>query len=113
MDPLFMACSLFRRRKFEECAKITSEILEKNSYDQAAWLMKMRSLTEQVYVDEIEVDDEGISEMLDENAIAQISRPGTSLRTPGSSQASSLSRAMRLIDFQIINFNHFTFNFNF
>jgi tetratricopeptide repeat protein 8 len=34
MDPLFMAISLFRRRKFEECAKRCSVILEKNQYDQ-------------------------------------------------------------------------------
>jgi tetratricopeptide repeat protein 8 len=54
----------------------------------------MRALTEQVYVDEIEIDDDGIAEMLDENSVAQISRPGTSLRAPGTSQ-SSLSIAMR------------------
>ncbi len=34
MDPLFMACSLFRRRKFEDCARICTTILEKNPYDQ-------------------------------------------------------------------------------
>ena len=34
MDPLFMACSLFRRRKFDECVKICSQMLEKNPYDQ-------------------------------------------------------------------------------
>ena len=89
-----MACSLFRRRKFEECAKIVSDLLEKNPYDQAAWLLKMRALNEQVYVDEVEVDDEGIAEMLDDNAVAQVSRPGTSLRSVGTSQG-SLSKAMR------------------
>lgn len=54
----------------------------------------MRALTEKVYVDEIEMDDEGIAEMLDENAIAQTSRPGTSLRTANANQG-SLSMAMR------------------
>ena len=54
----------------------------------------MRALTEQVYVDEIEIDEDGIAEMLDENSLAQITRPGTSLRAPGSSQ-NSLSMAMR------------------
>ncbi len=89
-----MACSLFRRRKFDECVKITSQVLEKNPNDQAAWALKMRALTEQVYVDEIEIDEDGIAEMLDENAIAQVSRPGTSLKAPSSSQ-SSLAKAMR------------------
>lgn len=51
-------------------------------------------MTEMVYVDEVEVDEEGIAEMLDENAVAQISRPGTSLKAPGTSQG-SLSKAMR------------------
>ena len=60
----------------------------------AAWVLKMRALTEQVYVDEVEVDEEGIAEMLDENALAQVTRPGTSLKAPGSSQG-SLSMAMR------------------
>jgi tetratricopeptide repeat protein 8 len=54
----------------------------------------MRALTEQVYVDEIEMDDEGIAEMLDENALAQVSRPGTSLKTTNNTQ-NSLSMAMR------------------
>lgn len=58
----------------------------------------MRALTEQVYVDEVEIDEDGIAEMLDENAVAQISRPGTSLKTPGTSSQNSLSMAMRLLE---------------
>ena len=46
--------------------------------------MKTRALTEQVYVDEVDVDEEGLAEMLmDDNSIAQVSRPGTSLKAPG------------------------------
>lgn len=42
---------------------------------QAAWSLKTRALTEMVYVDEIDMDQEGIAEMmLDENAIAQVAR---------------------------------------
>lgn len=42
---------------------------------QAAWSLKTRALTEMVYVDEIDVDQEGIAEMmLDENSIAQVAR---------------------------------------
>ena len=37
--------------------------------------MKARALTEMVYVDEIDIDQNGIAEiMLDENAIAQVPR---------------------------------------
>ena len=56
----------------------------------------MRSFTEQVYVDEVEVDEEGIAEMLDENAVAQVTRPGTSLKAPGTAQT-ALSMAMRYL----------------
>lgn len=45
------------------------------SVSQAAWSLKTRALTEMVYIDEVEVDQEGIAEMLlDENAIAQVAR---------------------------------------
>lgn len=41
----------------------------------AAWSLKTRALTEMVYIDEVEVDQEGIAEiMLDESAIAQVAR---------------------------------------
>ncbi|XP_031574824.1 tetratricopeptide repeat protein 8-like isoform X2 [Actinia tenebrosa] len=59
-------------------------MLQKNPYDQSAWCLKTRALTEQVYVDEVDVDEEGIAEMLmDDNAVAQLPRPGTSLKKPG------------------------------
>ena len=44
-------------------------------YKQAAWFLKTRALTEQVFVDEVEVDEEGIAEVLmDDTAIAQVAR---------------------------------------
>jgi tetratricopeptide repeat protein 8 len=83
LDPLFMATSLFRRRRFEECVEICTMLLEKNPFDQAAWFLKLRALTEQTYVDEVEYEEEGLAEtLLDENAIASLPRPGTSLRVP-------------------------------
>lgn len=92
---MFRALSLFRRRKFEQCAEVCTEILNKNSYDQAAWILKAQALTEQVYVDDIEADVESISDsMMDDNSIAQVARPGTSLRTPGTAQGGP-SQAVR------------------
>lgn len=53
---------------------------------QAVWTLKMRALTLQVYVDDIEGEEEGIAEtMLDNYAISTMPRPGTSLRNPGTS----------------------------
>lgn len=96
MDPLFLAWSYFRRRKFQQCSDICSKILQDSPYDQAAWSLKTRALTEMVYIDEIEVDQEGIAEMmLDESSIAQVARPGTSLRLPGTSQGGGPTQAVR------------------
>uniref|UniRef100_A0A8C5AJY7 Tetratricopeptide repeat domain 8 n=1 Tax=Gadus morhua TaxID=8049 RepID=A0A8C5AJY7_GADMO len=96
MDPLFLAWSYFRRRKFQQCSDICSKILEDSPYDQAAWSLKTRALTEMVYIDEIEVDQEGIAEMmLDESSIAQVARPGTSLRLPGTSHGAGPTPAVR------------------
>uniref|UniRef100_A0A7N5JN17 Tetratricopeptide repeat protein 8 n=1 Tax=Ailuropoda melanoleuca TaxID=9646 RepID=A0A7N5JN17_AILME len=108
MEPLLLAWSYFRRRKFQLCADLCTQMLEKSPYDQepepelplsqAAWILKARALTEMVYVDEIDVGQEGIAEMmLDENAIAQVPRPGTSLKLPGTNQTGGPSPAIRPI----------------
>ncbi|XP_041947263.1 tetratricopeptide repeat protein 8 isoform X1 [Alosa sapidissima] len=106
MDPLFLAWSYFRRRKFQKCSDICIKVLGDSPYDQesdsalpiseAAWSLKTRALTEMVYIDEVDVDHEGIAEMmLDESSIAQVARPGTSLRLPGTSQGVGPSPAVR------------------
>ncbi|XP_003383822.3 PREDICTED: tetratricopeptide repeat protein 8-like [Amphimedon queenslandica] len=83
VDPLFMALTLFRHRRFGDCLDICNQLLEKNPRDQAVWFLKVRSLTEQTYIDETEVEDEGIAELtMDDNKIADVARPGTSLRQP-------------------------------
>lgn len=47
----------------------------------------MKALTQQVYVDDIEAEEEGIAEaLMDNDIVAQVARPGTSLRTPGTAQ---------------------------
>ena len=55
-----------------------------------------------MYVDEVEVDEEGIAEMLmDDNVIANVARPGTSLRKPGTAQ-SGPSQGVRWFKFNQI-----------
>ena len=45
---------------------------------QAAWSLKLRALTEQTYIDEVENDEEGMAEILmDENAIADLASQHT------------------------------------
>ncbi|KAF3830939.1 hypothetical protein GH733_002177 [Mirounga leonina] len=182
MEPLLLAWSYFRRRKFQLCADLCTQMLEKSPYDQvpagprqpcgsqreaedtggAGWglqggrprakltvwsaqasgtrppravagsslsaaspsprgtleccvlaapssdfsspfPLRARALTEMVYVDEIDVDQEGIAEMmLDENAIAQVpltqaGRPITGFLRPGtqSGRPGTMEQAIR------------------
>jgi len=58
-------------------------------------MLKMRALTEQLYVDEVDMDEEGIAEtLMDSNAIANVPRPGTSLKQP-STGTNTISRGVR------------------
>ncbi|KAL1498295.1 hypothetical protein ABEB36_009114 [Hypothenemus hampei] len=85
MDPMYLALSLFRRRQYDKCVEICSEILEKQPLDQAVWCLKMRALTQRVYVDELESEENEIEDdFLDSNVVATAPRPGTSLKTPSS-----------------------------
>ena len=42
----------------------------------------MRALTEQIYVDETELNEDALADMLDDNAFHQAPLPGTSMRQP-------------------------------
>lgn len=45
----------------------------------AAWLLKCNSLIRKSYIDDLEIDEEGIGDiLLDENTVSQFARPGTS-----------------------------------
>ncbi|GIX88931.1 tetratricopeptide repeat protein 8 [Caerostris extrusa] len=69
---------------------IFTTILEEKPYDEAAWTLKMKALTQEVYVDDLETDEEGIADIImDENSIAQMARPGTSLKNPNSAKGTS------------------------
>lgn len=64
---------------------------------QAVWLLKCRAMTERDHIDDIEWDEEGIGEvLLDDNAVAQAPRPGTSLHKAGLGKGSAgLDAALR------------------
>jgi len=94
MDPVFLAQSKLRRRKYDECIEICTDLLARNPYDQvglrhitstnnpvgggnetqtcialqAVWYLKAQALTEKNYVDDTEMDEEGAADLLlDEN----------------------------------------------
>jgi tetratricopeptide repeat protein 8 len=64
MDPMWLALSKLRRGEHKECISLCDELLETNPRDQAAWLVKCRAVTEQNYIDDIELDEEGVADFL-------------------------------------------------
>jgi len=83
VDRVWLAMSKLRRRKFDECIEICTDLLNENNLDQAVWLIKCKALTAQQYLDDTEMEEEGVAEiLLDENATASMPRPGTSLNRP-------------------------------
>ena len=73
MDKLYVAQSLLRRRKLEECVEACTVLLGENPRDEAVWYLKIRALSEQLYVDETDAEEEGIAEVLmDDTAIAEV-----------------------------------------
>ena len=87
MDPLWFALSYLRRGKYEECIAVCDTLLQQKPSDQAAWAVKCKAVIKQNYIDSIELDEESFAEILmDENAIANVARPGTSLSAPKGDQ---------------------------
>lgn len=87
LDPLFHAHAKFKRRDFDGCIELCTALLAANPYDQAVWFLKCRALTEKAYIDDTDMEEEGVGEMLlDDNAMAQAPRPGTSLARPATSR---------------------------
>lgn len=81
MHPMNEALSLFRRRHFDECIEKCTELLDEQPLDQAAWVLKMRAMTQRVYVDDIECEEFPEADFLDNHTLATAPRPGTSLKT--------------------------------
>lgn len=81
MDPMFLALSLYKRRHYDDCILKCTEILDKQPLDQAAWCLKMRAMTQRVYVDDIESEEFPEADFLADNSVATAPRPGTSLKT--------------------------------
>lgn len=90
MDPLFLALSLYRRRHFDKCIEVCTDVLDKQPLDKAAFCLKMRAITQRVYVDDIETEEFPETDFLDDHALAVAPRPGTSLKTTEPTSKSAL-----------------------
>ena len=82
-DPVYLALSRYKRRKYDSTIDICTNILKNNPYDQAIWYLKCKSLINKNYIDDTDLEDEGIDDILmDDNSISNAPRPGTSLSRP-------------------------------
>lgn len=58
MDIFFEAISLYRRRKYDLCIEKCNSLLQTNAaLQQGPWELKMRAMTQRVYIDDIEAND--------------------------------------------------------
>lgn len=57
IDEIYTALTLFRRRKYDKCVDLCNKLMLSTVHQKMAWELKMRAVTQRVYVDEIEADD--------------------------------------------------------
>lgn len=65
MDPFYLALSLFRRRKYEQCIEVCNQLLISDPNLEGPWELKMRAMTQRVYVDDIEAEEDAVTGSLD------------------------------------------------
>lgn len=95
LNPAFLAISKHRRRRFDQSIDATTRILEQQPLDRLAWFIKTRSLTDKMYIDDTDLEEEGIADvLLDENVMAKAPRPGTSLKARPGTQLNQSMRPM-------------------
>eukprot|EP01083_Nonionella_stella_P197502 726073_1 len=98
IDPIFMVQRNLRLRKYDDCIEMCDKLLQTNPLDQAAWYLKVRALIGKDYIDDTELEEEGIADILmNEDAVAKAPRPGTSLKRPmtGSGGTNAPNQGMR------------------
>lgn len=82
MDPFCKAISLFRMRKYEKCIEMCNDLLANDPTVKGPWELKMRAMTQRVYIDDIEAEEDAVEDPLDtETLLKTAAKPGTSLRT--------------------------------
>jgi len=90
MENFPLALSRFRRNKFDECIILCDDILKKNPDDLASQLLKTHAIRRKNYIDDLELDEEGIGEiLLEDHKVSNVVRPGTSIMAPSTAKGIS------------------------
>lgn len=59
INPVFLAHSRLRRRRFDDTIQLCTDLLEKNKLDQQVWFLKVRATTLKNWADDTELEEEG------------------------------------------------------
>ena len=59
VNPLWLAQSRLRRRRFDDAVEICTDLLQRNALDQQAWFVKVRATSLKNWVDDTELEEEG------------------------------------------------------
>lgn len=65
INPVFLAHSRLRRRRFDDTIQLCTDVLEKNKLDQQVWFLKVRATTLKNWVDDTELEEEGHASFID------------------------------------------------
>lgn len=82
-------CVPGRRRRFDECITQCTEQLVANPLDRAVWFIKLKALTNRAFVDDMDMEEEGVAEILmDDNAMQKAPRSDSGSSSSGSGSCS-------------------------
>lgn len=57
LDEIYKAMALYRQRKYDQCVDLCNKLMVGSIYQKMAYELKMRAMTQRVYIDDIEADD--------------------------------------------------------
>lgn len=101
MDPYYTAIYLYRKRNFIQCAQVCTDILQNDGQHQAAWVLKLRALTQRVAYDDTDVLESLAEANSADSQWTKTAPPGTSTgsktatqQNPGTQQPTTQSRPL-------------------
>lgn len=57
MDPYFLALASYRCRAYDDCINFCTDLLQSDKSHRGLWELKIRAMTQRVYVDDIDMED--------------------------------------------------------
>lgn len=64
LDEVHRALYLYRQRKYDSCVDLCNKLMLNSVHQKMVYELKMRAMTQRVYIDDIEADDGVESELI-------------------------------------------------